>query len=66
MAPLNLGEILKDYESKWVALSDDNTRVLGAGKSAKEALKDAELKGFSDVTLMYVQPSDLLYCGTTF
>lgn len=65
MAPLSLGKILKGYERKWVALSDDNTRVFGAGESAKEALKDAESKGFSDVTLMYVQPLGLLYCGTT-
>ena len=65
MAPLDLSKILKDYEGKWVALSDDNTRVLGVGESAKEALKNAASKGTTDATLMYVQPSDLLYCGTT-
>lgn len=63
MAPLDLTSILKDYEGKWVALSDDSRSVFGVGKSAKEALDNAKLKGCSDATLMFVQPSDLLYCG---
>ena len=45
MAPIDLSKILKGYESKWVALSDDNKSVCGAGKSAKEASQDAESKG---------------------
>ena len=63
MAPLDLSSIFKKYEKKWVALSDDNTRVLGAGNTAKQALQDAKTKGYSDVTLIFVQPSNLLYCG---
>ena len=63
MAPIDLTKILKDYEGKWVALSDDSKSVYGSGKSAKLAAQDAETKGRSDFTLLFVQSFDLLYCG---
>lgn len=63
MVPLDLSSILKDYESKWVALSEDNTTVYGSGVSAKEAADDANSKGYPEFTLLFVDPSDLLYCG---
>jgi len=66
MAPIDLTKILKDYEGKWVALSEDNKSVCGSGKSAKLASQDAESKGHSDFTLLFVQSFDLLYCGEAF
>ena len=63
MAPLDLSSILKNYEGKWVALSDDNTTVYGAGDSAKEAAADVSSKGHAEFTLLFVDPSDFLYCG---
>ena len=60
MAPLDLSNLLKEYENKWVALSDDNKKVFGAGKTAKDALQDAKRKGHEDVTLMFVQLSEIL------
>ena len=64
MAPLDLSSVLKGYENQWVALSDDNRRVLGAGPTAKQALKAAQSKGYSDATLIFVEPRNRLYCGT--
>ena len=63
MTPLDLSPILKDYEGRWVALSDDYKAVFGSGPTAKEAAGDARSKGHLDYTLLYVQPFDLLYCG---
>lgn len=63
MAPLDLSSILKGYEGKWVALSDDNMAVYGAGESAKSAADDANAKGHPEFTLLFVDPSDRLYCG---
>ena len=63
MTPLDLTVILKDYEGKWVALSDDNSSVYGAGDTAKEAAREAESKAHPEFTLLYVEPSDFLYCG---
>ena len=63
MAPLDLTLILKDHEGKWVALSDGNSSVYGSGDTAKEAAQQAEAGGHSEFTLLYVEPSDFLYCG---
>jgi hypothetical protein len=63
MDPMNLTKVLKNYESRWVALSEDNQSILGYGNTAKEASDNAIAQGHSDFTLLYVQPSDLLYCG---
>ena len=63
MTPIDLSSILKNYEGKWVALSDDNTAVYGSGNTAKDAAEAARAKGHTDYTLLYVQPFDLLYCG---
>ncbi len=63
MAPIDLSSILKDYEGKWVALSDDNKVVFGSGNTAREAASEARAKGRADFTLLFVQPFDLLYCG---
>lgn len=63
MSPVDLTPVLKDYQGKWVALSDDSATVYGVGVSAKDAVRDAEAKGHSDYTLFYVRPFDLLYSG---
>ena len=54
MAPIDLSRLLKDYEGKWVALSEDNKSVYGSGKSAKSAAQDAESKGHSEFALLFV------------
>ena len=62
MAPLDLSQILKNYEGKWVALSDDNTKVYGSGKTAQEVAQEAKSQGHPEFTLLFVQPSNFLYC----
>lgn len=44
LKPIDLTKILLPYENKWVALSEDQKQVLGAGKTLKEAEKVAERK----------------------
>ena len=63
MAPIDLSSVLKNYEGKWVALSDDNRSVYGYGAPANEAAKEAASEGHTEFTLLFVQPSDLLYSG---
>lgn len=41
---IDLSEKLKPYENKWVALSLDHKKVLGAGNTLKEAKAKAEKK----------------------
>ena len=63
MSYIDLAPILKDYEGKWVALSEDDSTVYGAGETAKAAVNSAESRGYTDYTLLYVQPFDTHYCG---
>jgi hypothetical protein len=63
MKPIDLSPLLKDYEGKWVAISDDHKSVFASANSAKEAADLARKKGHSEYTLLFVQPFDLLYCG---
>lgn len=42
MKPIDLSKKLLPYENKWVALSENQRQVLGAGKTLKEAEKQAK------------------------
>ena len=56
----NLSEKLKPYENKWVALSLDHKKVLGAGESLKETKKAADRTG-EKYLFLKVLPFDLSY-----
>lgn len=64
MKPIDLSKILLPYENKWVALSEDNKKVLGAGKTLKEAEKQAEKKSKKYIFLK-VPPFNVSYVPTT-
>jgi len=63
MAPLDLTPIIKQYVGKWVALSDDYKAVYASADTANMAADNANQKGYSEFTLLFVEPSNLLYCG---
>lgn len=60
LKPINLNEKLRPYEGKWVALSLDNKRVLGAGDTLEETKKKAEKKS-KDYIFIKLPPYDLSY-----
>lgn len=41
----DLSKILEPYSNEWVALSEDEERVVGHGKTVKEAIEKAKAKG---------------------
>lgn len=43
--PLHLARLLAPHKGKWVALSHDETKVLGIGVTLDEALEAATQKG---------------------
>ena len=53
-------EELRKYENKWVAIfeSGETEMVVGSGKDAIEATREAEAKGFKDTVLFFVRPFD--------
>ena len=65
MTPIDLSQVLKDLQGKWVALSNDDKKpsVYGVGTTAKDAARDAESKGNSSFYLLFVRSNNLFYTG---
>ena len=60
MKPIDLTLAIKDFQDKWVALSEDERTVCGAGDTAQAAILDAESEGYKDYVLFFVRPFNLL------
>lgn len=60
MKPIDLSKILLPYENKWVALSNDNKKVLGAGNTLEQAKKQAE-KTNKKYLFLKVPPFNISY-----
>ena len=59
----DLRKLLKAYENKWVALSLDYSKVLGAGESLQEAKEKAE-KTREKYVFLKLPPFDVSYAPT--
>ncbi|MBI3335521.1 MAG: hypothetical protein HY001_03425 [Candidatus Portnoybacteria bacterium] len=59
----DLHRILKPYENKWVALSYDRRKVLGAGDTLEEAEGKA-IKKAKKFTFIKLPPYDVRYVPT--
>ena len=57
---IDLSKILKPYSNEWVALSEDEKRVVASGKTIKETLQEANKKGEKSPIITKV-PKD--YCS---
>ena len=47
---------LAKYEDRWVAIDESQEKVVGVGRDAFEATKDAERNGYQD-TILFKVPS---------
>jgi hypothetical protein len=45
---------IQNYKGEWVALSLDESRVVGHGKTPEEATNEAKRAGEENATLIYV------------
>jgi hypothetical protein len=61
MRPIELIPTIRGFQNKWVALSEDEKTVCGAGDTAQAAIQDAESRGYADYVLFFVRPFDVLY-----
>lgn len=52
---------LMNYEDKWVAILEDEERVVGSGDTPIQAKAEADAKGYSEVALFKVQPFGKYY-----
>lgn len=60
---LDFTKIVKNYKGKWVALTEDEKKVISSGKSAKETLEKAKKQGSKNPILFKVPVSILPYVG---
>ena len=60
MKTIDLSKKLLPYENKWVALSEDNKQVLGAGDTLEQAEKQAKKTG-KRFLFLRVPPFDISY-----
>lgn len=52
---------LVNYENKWVAISEDEDRVVGSGNTPNEAKAEADANGYEEAALFKVRPFDKYY-----
>ncbi|MBP6881796.1 MAG: hypothetical protein KBC35_04185 [Candidatus Pacebacteria bacterium] len=56
-------KIYKKYKGLWVALLEDEETVVGSGKTVREAMMQAEKKGYSSPILSRVPNNLNVYVG---
>jgi len=62
---LDFTKIIEKYKGKWVALTEDEKRVVSFGESAKETLGKAKKEGIKNPILFKVPISLLPYVGAS-
>ena len=56
-------KIHKKYKGSWVALAEDEETVVGSGKSAREALENAQKEGYKEPILTRMPEEITAYVG---
>lgn len=56
-------EYYRQYSGKWIALNSSLNKVLGKGKTAKDAHREATKKGENNPTLFKVPDRNIPYVG---
>lgn len=60
---INMTKIYKTYRGMWIALNDSLDKVLGKGRTAKEAYKQAIKNGYKTPVLFKVPEKNIAYVG---
>lgn len=61
--PINWTNLFKKYKSSWLALKDDETTVVGKGKTAKKAMENAITRGYTNPILVHMPARLVSYVG---
>ena len=57
-------KIYKKYKGLWVAFLDDELTVVGSGKTLREALLQAQKKGYKEPIMNRMPDTLITYVGT--
>ena len=63
MSPIKLGEILRPFEGKWVAMNRRRTEVLASGDDPRKVLELAKHKSAERPILKLVPSFDMDFVG---
>lgn len=61
--PIEWTKIYRRFKGLWIALGDDESTVLGSGKTAREALEKARKKGYEKPILTHMPDQLGTYIG---
>ena len=61
MQAIELPEEIAKYSEQWVALTDDDFQIIGAGVHVQDAIDAAREAGHQQFRLHYVLPADVRY-----
>jgi Family of unknown function (DUF5678) len=56
-------KIFQDYKGLWVALKDDEQTVVGSGRTLRDALEDANRKGYAQPIMLNVPEEVITFVG---
>ncbi len=56
MPTIDLVELFEKFLNQWIALDEDNERIVGNGSTIQEAVEKAEKNGVKEPILLYVSP----------
>ncbi|MDA2921644.1 DUF5678 domain-containing protein [Patescibacteria group bacterium AH-259-L07] len=56
-------EICKKYKGLWIGLKSDEKTVVASGKTVKEVIEKAKMKGYKDPILFRVPTKIIPYVG---
>lgn len=57
----SLEDDLLNYENRWVAISEDEDRVVGSGETPIQAKAEADANGYTEAALFKVRPFGKYY-----
>ena len=63
MPAIDWTEIFEKYKGLWVALKQDEKTVVGSGKTAREAMEEAQRKGYKKPILTRMPEELITYVG---
>lgn len=63
MTAIDLSKILSKYKTGWIALTEDNKKIVADGKTLNEVLKKARKSGVDNPSLLKASPINNLLVG---
>lgn len=60
---IDWSKIYKEYKGFWVAMKDDEKTIIGKGKTAKEAIYEAEQNGYKNPIITFIPANLTKFAG---